>query len=42
MLWSWYLSDDTQFYVIGAVMLILATRYVYAIHDKFAVTSLSI
>ncbi|CAG9822655.1 unnamed protein product [Phaedon cochleariae] len=25
MLWSWYLSDDTQFYVIGAVMLILAT-----------------
>ncbi|XP_074030482.1 nose resistant to fluoxetine protein 6 [Leptinotarsa decemlineata] len=27
MLWSWYLSDDTQFYVIGAVMLILATSH---------------
>ncbi|KAJ8938794.1 hypothetical protein NQ314_011330 [Rhamnusium bicolor] len=27
MLWSWYLSDDTQFYVIGAVMLILAARH---------------
>ncbi|KAJ8944684.1 hypothetical protein NQ318_015892 [Aromia moschata] len=26
MLWSWYLSDDTQFYVVGAVMLILAAR----------------
>nr|XP_023016448.1 nose resistant to fluoxetine protein 6-like [Leptinotarsa decemlineata] len=27
MLWSWYLSDDTQFYIIGAVMLILATSH---------------
>ncbi|CAH1967120.1 unnamed protein product [Acanthoscelides obtectus] len=27
MLWSWYLSDDTQFYVIGAIMLILATSH---------------
>ncbi len=26
MLWSWYLSDDTQFYVIGAVILIIAVR----------------
>ncbi|XP_072392694.1 nose resistant to fluoxetine protein 6 isoform X1 [Diabrotica undecimpunctata] len=27
MLWSWYLSDDTQFYVVGAVILILATSH---------------
>nr|CAI5850603.1 unnamed protein product [Callosobruchus analis] len=27
MLWSWYLSDDTQFYVVGAIMLILATSH---------------
>ncbi|XP_045468557.1 nose resistant to fluoxetine protein 6 isoform X2 [Harmonia axyridis] len=27
MLWSWYLSDDTQFYVIGAVILILSTSH---------------
>ncbi|EEB17783.1 conserved hypothetical protein [Pediculus humanus corporis] len=24
MLWSWYLSDDTQFYVLGIILLILA------------------
>ncbi|XP_056633905.1 nose resistant to fluoxetine protein 6 [Diorhabda sublineata] len=27
MLWSWYLSDDTQFYVVGAIILILATSH---------------
>ncbi|XP_019869984.2 nose resistant to fluoxetine protein 6 isoform X2 [Aethina tumida] len=27
MLWSWYLSDDTQFYIIGAVMLIVAANH---------------
>lgn len=27
MLWSWYLADDTQFYVLGVMLLILATRY---------------
>ncbi|XP_058791730.1 O-acyltransferase like protein isoform X2 [Phymastichus coffea] len=27
MLWSWYLADDTQFYVVGAVILILATNH---------------
>lgn len=26
MLWSWYLADDTQFYVLGVILLILATR----------------
>ncbi|RZC32187.1 Acyl transf 3 domain containing protein, partial [Asbolus verrucosus] len=25
--WSWYLSDDTQFYTVGAVMLILAANH---------------
>ncbi|CAK1547990.1 unnamed protein product [Leptosia nina] len=25
MLWSWYLSDDTQFYAVSAILLILAT-----------------
>ncbi|OWR49275.1 hypothetical protein KGM_215307 [Danaus plexippus plexippus] len=27
MLWSWYLSDDTQFYAVSAVLLILATSH---------------
>ncbi|XP_022910626.1 nose resistant to fluoxetine protein 6 [Onthophagus taurus] len=27
MLWSWYLSDDTQFYVLGAIFLIVAASY---------------
>ncbi|KAF5270287.1 hypothetical protein FQA39_LY08398 [Lamprigera yunnana] len=27
MLWSWYLSDDTQFYIVGAILLILAVRH---------------
>ncbi|CAH0552702.1 unnamed protein product [Brassicogethes aeneus] len=27
MLWSWYLSDDTQFYIIGAIMLIVAANH---------------
>ena len=26
MLWSWYLADDTQFYILGIVLLILAVR----------------
>lgn len=28
MLWSWYLADDTQFYIIGAIILIVAVRSV--------------
>ena len=35
MLWSWYVADDTQFYVVGAVILILATN-----HFKIAAFSL--
>ncbi|PNF31216.1 hypothetical protein B7P43_G14861 [Cryptotermes secundus] len=27
MLWSWYLADDTQFYVLGCALLILAVSY---------------
>lgn len=27
MLWSWYLSNDTQFYIVGAVMLILTASH---------------
>ncbi|XP_076627063.1 O-acyltransferase like protein-like isoform X1 [Colletes latitarsis] len=27
MIWSWYVADDTQFYVVGAVILILATNH---------------
>ncbi|GFG29906.1 hypothetical protein Cfor_09924 [Coptotermes formosanus] len=27
MLWSWYLADDTQFYVLGCMLLILAVSY---------------
>ncbi|KAG7202492.1 hypothetical protein KM043_017060 [Ampulex compressa] len=27
MLWSWYVADDTQFYIVGAVILVLATSH---------------
>ena len=27
MLWSWYLANDTQFYIIGAIILIIAVRH---------------
>ncbi|XP_041974276.1 O-acyltransferase like protein-like [Aricia agestis] len=27
MLWSWYLSDDTQFYAVSAIILILSTSH---------------
>ncbi|XP_054007968.1 O-acyltransferase like protein-like isoform X1 [Hylaeus anthracinus] len=36
MIWSWYVADDTQFYIIGAVILILATN-----HFKIATFALS-
>lgn len=26
MLWSWYLADDTQFFIVGAFCLIIAVR----------------
>ncbi|XP_011054574.1 PREDICTED: nose resistant to fluoxetine protein 6-like isoform X1 [Acromyrmex echinatior] len=35
MLWSWYLADDTQFYIVGGVILILATN-----HFKIAASAL--
>lgn len=27
MLWSWYLANDTQFYIIGAIILIIAVKH---------------
>ncbi|XP_011155277.1 nose resistant to fluoxetine protein 6 isoform X3 [Harpegnathos saltator] len=27
MLWSWYVADDTQFYIVGGVILVLATNH---------------
>ncbi|CRL04481.1 CLUMA_CG017562, isoform A [Clunio marinus] len=27
MLWSWYLANDTQFYIIGSIILIVAIRH---------------
>lgn len=27
MIWSWYVADDTQFYIVGAVVLVLATNH---------------
>ena len=26
MLWSWYISNDTQFYIISIILLLIATR----------------
>lgn len=37
MLWSWYLANDTQFYIIGAIILIVAIR-----HFRFAAATLAI
>ncbi|XP_070493189.1 nose resistant to fluoxetine protein 6 isoform X1 [Chironomus tepperi] len=37
MLWSWYLANDTQFYIIGAIILIIAIK-----HFKFAATTLTV
>lgn len=37
MLWSWYLADDTQFYIIGAIILIIAVR-----HFKLAATIMGV
>ncbi|KAK6641346.1 hypothetical protein RUM44_013055 [Polyplax serrata] len=28
MIWSWYLADDTQFYFLGLILLLLSSRYV--------------
>lgn len=27
MPWSWYVADDTQFYIVGGVILVLATNH---------------
>lgn len=27
MLWSWYMANDTQFYVVGAILILLSKRY---------------
>jgi len=27
VIWSWYLADDTQFYILGLIILLLSTRY---------------
>ncbi|EZA56840.1 Nose resistant to fluoxetine protein [Ooceraea biroi] len=35
MLWSWYVADDTQFYIVGGVILVLATK-----HFKIAAAAL--
>jgi len=37
MLWSWYLANDTQFYIIGAIILIIAIK-----HFKFAASTLTV
>lgn len=31
MLWSWYMANDTQFYVLGILLLLLSVKYLKAI-----------
>lgn len=31
MLWSWYMANDTQFYVLGIFLLLLSIKYLKAI-----------
>lgn len=38
MIWSWYVADDTQFYIVGAVILVLATSHFKV--ATFALTTL--
>ncbi|KAJ8983899.1 hypothetical protein NQ317_006703 [Molorchus minor] len=40
MLWSWYVANDTQFYVIAAVMLLIAVRG--SRHVKFVAVSIGV
>ncbi|CAH2068446.1 unnamed protein product, partial [Iphiclides podalirius] len=35
MVWSWYMANDTQFYVVGIILLLISVK-----HIKFAVISL--
>jgi hypothetical protein len=37
MIWSWYIANDTQLYIIGAIILIVSIR-----HFKFAAATLAI
>ncbi|KPJ15566.1 Nose resistant to fluoxetine protein 6 [Papilio machaon] len=37
MVWSWYMANDTQFYVIGIILLLISVK-----HIKFAMVSLII
>jgi peptidoglycan/LPS O-acetylase OafA/YrhL len=37
LIWSWYLSNDTQFFIAGAIVLIVGVR-----HFKFATVALSL
>lgn len=31
MLWSWYMANDMQFYVLGIFLLLLSVRYFRAV-----------
>lgn len=31
MLWSWYMANDTQFYVLGILLLLLSIKYFKAV-----------
>ncbi|XP_048005216.1 nose resistant to fluoxetine protein 6-like [Leguminivora glycinivorella] len=37
MVWSWYMANDTQFYVVGIILLLISVK-----HPKFAVGSLGL
>ncbi|XP_037964452.2 nose resistant to fluoxetine protein 6 [Plutella xylostella] len=37
MVWSWYMANDTQFYVVGIILLLLSVKY-----PKFSMVSLGV
>ncbi|XP_075986822.1 O-acyltransferase like protein-like [Anticarsia gemmatalis] len=37
MVWSWYMANDTQFYVVGIILLLISVK-----HPKFAMISLGL
>lgn len=31
MMWSWYMANDTQFYVLGILLLLMSVKYFKAV-----------
>nr|CAD7580803.1 unnamed protein product [Timema californicum] len=41
MLWSWYMANDTQFYVLGIFLLMLSVRFSWLVATMWSVILVS-